>query len=205
VRTRTALSRPQRAAVAAAALLAATAFAGCGTGPRQDENEPEGEFPVELSQAQFPRAQRLGQTAPFSLTVRNTGDEAIPNIALTVDGFANPDAVPGAADPARPLWIVNAPPLGATTAYVNTWTLGSLKPGQERRFTWSVTSTVPGTHTISYRAGAGLDGKARAVADGGGAPSGSVTVRVSRRPRETTVDPETNELVVEGPRGGASS
>lgn len=204
MRTRTALSRPQRAAVAAAALLAAGLLSGCGSGPRQDENEPEGDFPVELSRAQFPRAQRLGQTAPFSLTVRNTGNETIPNVALTVDGFANPDAVPGAADPARPLWIVNAPPLGATTAYVNTWTLGALKPGQQRRFTWSVTAAVPGTHTVAYRAGAGLDGKARAVAGGGGAPSGSVTVRVSRRPRETTVDPETNELVVEEP-GGAST
>lgn len=204
MRTRRVPSRPRGAAIAAAALLAAGALAGCGSGPRQDENEPEGDFPVELSQAQFPRAQGLGQTAPFSVTVRNTGEETIPNLALTVDGFANPDAVAGSADPARPLWVVNAPPIGSTTAYVNTWTLGPLKAGQQRRFTWSVTAAVPGTHTISYRAGAGLHGKARAVAEGGGAPSGSVTVRVSRRPRETTVDPETNELVVEG-SGAASS
>lgn len=203
VRTRTALRRPRRAAIAAAALLAAGALAGCGSGPRQDENEPEGNFPVELSQASFPRAQGLGQTAPFSLAVTNIGDETIPDVALTVDGFANPDAVPGSADPARPLWIVNAGPLGATTAYVNTWTLGALRPGQTRRFTWSVTAAVPGTHTVSYRAGAGLHGKAVAVADGGGVPSGSVTVRVTRRPRETTVDPETNELVVGESRGAA--
>lgn len=205
VRTRTALRRPRRAAIAAAALLAASALAGCGSGPRQDENEPEGDFPVELSQASFPRAQGLGQTSPFSVTLRNTGSETIPNVALTVDGFADPDAVPGSADPSRPLWIVNAPPLGSTTAYVNTWALGPLRPGQAQRFTWSVTAAVPGTHTVSYRAAAGLHGKAQAVADGGGAPSGSVTVRVTRRPRETTVDPETNELVVEEPGGDAAS
>jgi hypothetical protein len=190
--------------MAAAALLASSALAGCGGGSPQDENEPEGDFPVAISQASFPRSQGLGQTSPFSVSVRNTGSETIPDVAVTVDGFANPDAVPGSADPARPLWVVNAGPLGATTAYVNTWTLGPLRPGQQRRFTWSVTATVPGTHTVSYRAGAGLHGKARAVAEGGGAPSGSVTVRVTRRPRETTVDPETNELVVEGSRDAAS-
>ena len=61
-------------------------------------------------------------------------------------------------------------------------------------FTWSVTSTVPGTHTVSYRAAAGLNGNARAVADGGGVPSGAVTVRVTRRPRSSTVNPETGAI-----------
>ncbi len=114
---------------------------------------------------------------------------------MTVDGFANPDAVPGAADPERPIWIVNVGPYGGKTAYVNTWALGPLKPGQARTFTWSVTSTVAGTHTVSYRAAGGLNGNARAVAEGGGVPGGAVTVRITRRPRESTVDPETGAVV----------
>jgi hypothetical protein len=179
--------------VSCAALLAACG----GGGERQDANEPDGDFPVELSQARFARVQDLGETSRFSVTVRNPGDETVPNIAMTVDGFSNPDAVPGAADPERPLWVVNAGPYGGKTAYVNTWALGPLKPGQARTFTWSVTSVVPGTHTVSYRAAGGLNGRARAVTEGEGVPGGTVTVRVTRRPRETTVDPETGEVVVE--------
>jgi hypothetical protein len=184
-----------RGAAIAAALLAASVAAGCGGGERQDVNEPEGDFPVEVSRASFPRLQGLGETAPFSVVVRNPGSETVPNVAMTVDGFANPDAVPGAADPQRPIWIVNVGPYGGKTAYVNTWALGPLKPGESKTFTWSVTSTIPGTHTVSYRAAGGLNGNARAVADGGGPPGGAVTVRVTRRPRESTVDPDTGAVV----------
>lgn len=184
-----------RGAAIAAALLAAAVLAGCGSGERQDAGEPEGDFPVQVGEARFPLVQRLGQTAPFSVVVRNPGSETIPNVAMTVDGFANPDAVPGSADPERPIWIVNAGPYGGKTAYVNTWALGPLKPGESKSFTWSVTSTVAGTHTVSYRAAGGLNGNARAVAEGGGAPGGAVTVRITRRPRESTVDPETGAVV----------
>ena len=184
-----------RGAAFAAALLAAAVVSGCGSGDPQDADEPEGTFPVELSKARFPRLQGLGETVRFSVTVRNPGSETVPNVAMTVDGFANPDAVPGAADPQRPIWIVNVGPYGGKTAYVNTWALGPLKPGQSRTFTWSVTSTVPGTHTVSYRAAGGLHGNARAVAEGGGVPDGAVTARVTRRPRESTVDPETGAVI----------
>lgn len=184
-----------RGAAIAAALLAATVALGCGSGEQQDANEPDGEYKVQMSRATFPRLQGLGETAPFKITVRNPGPETIPNVAMTVDGFANPDAVPGAADPQRPIWVVNVGPYGGKTAYVNTWALGPLKAGESKTFTWSVTSTVPGTHTVSYRAAAGLNGNARAVARGGGAPTGAITVRVTRRPRESTVDPETGAVI----------
>ena len=114
---------------------------------------------------------------------------------MTVDGFTNPDAVPGAADPQRPIWVINAGPIGGRTAYVNTWALGPLKPGQIRTFTWSVTSAVPGTHTLSYRVAGGLNGNARAVTQADGVPEGTVTVRVTRRARSSTVDPETGAVV----------
>lgn len=183
-----------RGAAIAAALLAAAVLSACGGGEQQDADEPEGTFKVEVSRAVFPRLQGLGETAPFAVTVRNPGTETVPNVTMTVDGFADPDAVPGAADPQRPIWIVNVGPYGGKTAYVNTWALGPLKPGQRKTFTWSVTSTVPGTHTVAYRAAGGLNGNARAVAEGGGVPGGAVTVRVTRRPRESTVNPETGAV-----------
>ena len=184
-----------RGAAIAAALLAAAVFSGCGGEDPQDANEPDGTFPVQVGKARFPRFQGLGETARFSVTVRNPGTETIPNVAMTVDGFANPDAVPGAADPQRPIWIVNTGPYGGKTAYVNTWALGPLKAGEARTFTWSVTSTVTGTHTVSYRAAGGLNGNARAVAKGGGVPGGAITARITRRPRESTVDAETGAVV----------
>jgi len=39
--------------------LAAVA-AGCGSGPRQDADEPSGNFPVQVVSASFPANQRLG-------------------------------------------------------------------------------------------------------------------------------------------------
>jgi hypothetical protein len=187
-----------RGAAIAAVLTAAALLAGCSGGTRQDASEPSAAYKVRVLRAQFPRLQGLGQTAPFSLTVRNAGTQTVPNLALTVDGFANPDAVPGAADPQRPIWIVNTGPIGGRTAYVNTWAMGPLRPGELRTYTWSVTSTVPGTHTLSYRVAGGLNGKARAVTPGGGVPEGSVTVRVTRRPRRSTVDPNTGAVVYNG-------
>ncbi len=119
-----------RGAAIAAALLAATVVSGCGGGERQDAGEKDASYPVQLSRPHFPRLQGLGETASFSIAVRNPGTETIPNIAMTLDGLNNPDAVPGAADPERPIWIINAGPVGGRTAYVNTWALGPLRPGQ---------------------------------------------------------------------------
>ena len=88
-----------RGAAIAAALLAATAASGCGGGgDRQDVNEKDASYPVQVTRAKFPRLQGLGETASFSVAVRNPGTETIPNIAMTLDGLNNPDAVPGAAD-----------------------------------------------------------------------------------------------------------
>ena len=56
---------------------------GCGGGERQDEDEPEGEFPVEIVGAEFPAKQRLAQTSDLTLSVANVGDETIPDLAVT--------------------------------------------------------------------------------------------------------------------------
>jgi hypothetical protein len=176
------------------AALCLLAVAGCGGGERQDENEPEGSFPVEVVRAAFPESQKLAKSSDLVVTVRNAGKETIPNIAMTVDGFNERKKDPDLADPSRPVFAVNgvqveiagfpeakdASPRGCDTAYVNTWACGPLKPNQQKTFRWSVTAVKAGDFKIDWRVAAGLDGKAKAVAAGGGlAPSGQFSGTIS--------------------------
>jgi hypothetical protein len=176
------------------ATLCLLAIAGCGGGERQDANEPEGNFPVEVVQAKFPESQKLAKSSSLVVTVRNAGRETIPNIAMTVNGFDRRSKQPDLADPNRPVFALNgvqveiagfpeakdASPRGCDTAYVNTWACGPLKPNQQKTFTWSVTAVQAGKFDVSWKVAAGLDGKAKAVAMGGGpAPRGSFSGTVS--------------------------
>jgi hypothetical protein len=52
-----------------------------------------------------------------------------------------------------------------------------------------------GTHRISYRVAAGLDGKAKARLDGGDRPEGTFTVRISKEPAQSRVDPESGDVI----------
>jgi hypothetical protein len=170
------------------------ALAGCGGGERQDENEPEGDFPVEVVRATFPEKQKLAKSSDMVVTVRNAGNDTIPNIAVTVNGFDKRKANPELADPSRPVFALNgvqvkiagfpeakdASPRGCDTAYVNTWACGPLKPKEQRTFRWSVTAVQAGNFKVDWRVAAGLDGKAKAVAAGGGpAPRGQFSGTIS--------------------------
>jgi hypothetical protein len=73
-----------RVAVGAMAALLATGVAACGGDERQDEDEPSGEFPVQVTSADFPTNQRLAQNTNLTLSVRNTGDKTIPDLAITI-------------------------------------------------------------------------------------------------------------------------
>ena len=176
------------------AALCLLAVAGCGGGERQDENEPEGDFAVEVVEAKFPESQKLAKSSDLVVTVRNAGQDTIPNIAMTVNGFDERKTDPDLADPNRPVFALNgvqveiagfpeakdAAPRGCDTAYVNTWACGPLKPNQEKTFRWSVTAVQAGDFKVSWRVAAGLDGKAKAVAMGGGpAPRGAFSGTIS--------------------------
>jgi hypothetical protein len=80
--------------------LCTVGLAACGGGERQDEDEPEGEFPVEITAAEFPAKQSLAETEELLLSVENTGSETIPNLAITIFTVANADDTAGEADPA---------------------------------------------------------------------------------------------------------
>jgi hypothetical protein len=187
-----------RHAVVPCAMVAGLAVAGCGGGPRQDANEPSGTFRVDVVRASFPTKQRLAKSARMVITVRNSGNKTVPNLAVTVSSFASRSEQAGLADPSRAVWIIDEGPRGGDTAYVNTWALGSLAPGSTRRFVWRVTAVQPGTHTVKWQVAAGLNGKAKAAMSDNRAPEGSFTVDVFDRPAQSRVDPATGKVVRNG-------
>jgi hypothetical protein len=196
------------------ATLCLLAVAGCGGGERQDENEPEGNFAVEVVDAKFPEDQKLAKSSDLVVTVRNAGDDTIPNIAMTVDGFDERKLDPDLADPNRPVFALNgvqveiagfpeakdAAPRGCDTAYVNTWACGPLRPNQQKTFRWSVTAVQAGNFNVRWRVAAGLDGKAKAVAVGGGpAPRGRFSGTISNEAPDVRVADD-GKTIVSGTR-----
>jgi hypothetical protein len=125
--------------VLALAGAASLVVAGCGGGSRQDEDEPEGNFPVEVVSATFPEEQKLAKDSKMEIVVRNAGTKEIPVISVTVEcpgqkgkadqndrsagsggspsgagsqggGFNYRSTFPGVADPSRPQFVVNTIP-----------------------------------------------------------------------------------------------
>jgi hypothetical protein len=69
-------------------VLLAAGVASCG-GSRQDANEPEGDFTVSIVSADFPSKQQLAQNTNLTLAVANSGDQTIPNLAITIFTTSN--------------------------------------------------------------------------------------------------------------------
>ena len=205
--------------------VAALAWGGAGCGSdaeRQDVDEPEGEFQVEVVAAKFQTEQRLAQTSDLTLEIENTGKEAVPELAVTIntgdEGASGPFSVrsdqPGLADPNRPVWILEngfpklasklasedlgaAPTGGATAVQTNTFSFGSLPPGDSREIVWRVTPVQSGTYTVRYELAAGLTGKAKAVTDDGSPVEGEFVVTITDKPPRARVD-DAGNVVIQG-------
>ena len=186
-----------RVAVLAIA-LAALAGTGCGS-ERQDENEPEGEFTLEVVDASFPARQSTAQSSTMRLAVRNTDDRELPNLAVTIategaDGdepasaFAVASTDSRLADRSKPVWIVDRGPEDGETAATNTWAVGPIVPGETRELEWRLTAVRPGSYTVNYRVSPGLYG--RAVPAGGQRTTGAFRVRISDEPVPARVNAE---------------
>ena len=90
----------------------------------------------------------------------------------------------------------DATPRGCDTAYVNTWACGPLKPDEEKTFRWTVTAVQAGDYRIDWRVAAGLDGKAKAVAAGGGpAPRGQFAGTISNAAPDVRVADDGHTIV----------
>jgi hypothetical protein len=200
--------------VAVAALLAA-----CGGESSSDSNERAGTYRLQVSEASFPTEQQLGQTSLLHLGVRNSGDETVPNLTMTISiggqegsdstlpfGVRDPGA--GIAQPDRPAWVLAAgyPKLkgsdergGATTSNAKTFAFGPLKPGKSTDAVWKLVAVKAGDYTIEYRVGAGLASDIHAKTKGDVAPGGSFVVDVTSDLPDTEVTPSGE--VVEIDRG----
>jgi hypothetical protein len=116
--------RGAKAQIAAgmAALALTWGLSACGGGEDpQDANEPSGSFQVEVAKAKFPERQLLVDTSDLQLEINNVGDQAIPDLAVTIYTTPNPSPAgtpkadgsfqvqldePDLADPNRPVWIL---------------------------------------------------------------------------------------------------
>lgn len=197
-------------ALAVPAAVAALAAAGCG-GQRQDANEPSGHFRVAVTGASFPARQSLSQHATMRIAVRNADKRTLPDVAVTVEtrprggSGAAPDAFGQAnagdsrlADADQPVWVLDSGPGGGSTAYANTWALGSMFPGETKTFEWRLLPARAGAYTVSYRVSPGLNGKAKPAR--GRRTRGSFQVAISDQPVPARVDDSGN--VVRGEQAG---
>jgi hypothetical protein len=82
------LKARKRIGIGILGVLLAAGVASCG-GTRQDANEPEGNFPVSIVSADFPSKQQLAENTNLTLAVENSGDQAIPNLAITIFTTSN--------------------------------------------------------------------------------------------------------------------
>jgi hypothetical protein len=193
--------------LAAGVLAGACALgvAACGGGERQDANEPDRSFRLEVVDASFPTRQAIADSSTLKIDVRNADKDAVPNVTVTIGtgtgkdaggsvAFASDIQDTTVADRSRPVWIVDRGPKGGDTAYTNTWSLGRLKPGATRRFVWHLTAVKPGRYTVDYTVSPGLTGKSTLAGNRG---KGSFRVRISDKPPVSHIDDAGN--VVRGP------
>lgn len=212
--------RPRAVVAGLAAGALALALAACGDDSSEGETtEAAGAYPVRVVTAKFPTRQRLGETTLLRLSVRNAGDEAIPQLAVTFTiageegrdsklpfGFRDPQ--PGVAQPDRPVWVLSekyprlagsSQSAGAETANSGTFEFGRLKPDETVEAVWQLSAVKTGEFDLLYEIGAGLGGEAKAEAPGGGDAGGSFVVRVTEVPPETVVGDRGEVEVVETP------
>jgi len=188
-----------RAAIAGVlAALLAVALAACGGGTSSDANEPAGNYFLEVTKAEFPTKQELGQTSLLRLGLRNSGHKAIPalTVSISIAGqegrasnlpFGIHDPQPELAQPDRPVWVLAAhypkfagssEPGGAEGSNPKTFDFGPLKPGATANVVWKLSAVKSGRYALLYTVGAGLSGTAKAKTTGGAAPGGSFDVRI---------------------------
>jgi hypothetical protein len=220
---RTHASRSRLRALTTGVLAAALAvsIASCGGEASSDANEASGNFPVRVTEAEFPTSQRLGQTSLMHLGIRNAGEKKIPALTVTVSiagkegqsstiPFGIRDPQPDLAQPDRPVWVLSAryprfagssEPAGGETPNPRTYDFGPLKAGATTNLVWKLNAVKAGRYTLLYSIDAGLGGGAKATGPGGVRAGGSFVVRIDDAPYGTEVRPN-GEVAPTGETGG---
>jgi hypothetical protein len=202
--------------VAVAALLPA-----CGESS-SDSNEAAGTYRVQVTEASFPTAQRLGQTSLLQLGIRNSGKKTIPALTVTISvagkegaesslpfGIRDPQA--GLAQADRPVWVLSqtyprlvdsSEPGGASSSNRKTFVFGPLKAGKSTEAVWKLSAVKAGKFTLLYRIDAGLSGEAKAVTGNDVAPGGSFATEISSELPETEVTDSGRIVEIGKGRGG---
>lgn len=202
-------NRGRTRAAIALGLSVAMGVAACGGGETtKDATEASGDFPVEVTRATFEARQNVSGTSDLTLAVTNTGDEDIPQLAITIwtgkGGVA--DAKPqGSFNLAEPVWLQapgypkllgdgvtaenadGAPSAGAVVAQTDTYGFGALPADESRTVVWRVTPVRAGDYTVHYAVSAGLKGGAKAVTAEGDPAVGAFDVKIDDAPRGSCV------------------
>jgi hypothetical protein len=191
-------------------LLVVPLIAACGGGASQGADEPDGTFKIEVTGATFPQRQHVAQNVRMRLRVHNADQQTLRNVAVTVETKANGVNAPaafgqrslgqGLSDSERPIWVLDEGPHGGDTAYVNTWSAGTLRAGETRLLTWRLVATRAGRYSVGYRISPGLTGKAQAAR---GRTSGSFDVTIDDEPVPARVGP--GGRVIRGETAGGAS
>lgn len=178
--------------------------------------EPVGDFQVQVTKAKFPNRQHISDQTDLQLAVKNTGDKAVPDLAITIftgtgkfpqaDGSFNIRLDdPNLANPSRPVWILEneypkllgpgvttknldkQPTAGAAAAQTDTFQFGELAPGDTKAVDWRLTPAKNGTYTVQYVVAAGLQGNAKAVTADGSPVRGQFVVTIKSKPPQECV------------------
>jgi hypothetical protein len=128
---------------------------------------------VQVTRAELPARQRVGEAVTLRVRIRNVGARTLPLAAVAIatragagpasPGFGTRRADPRLADANRPVWVLARGPAEGATAYDATWAVGPLRPGASRVLTWRLVPSIPGRYAVSYVLTPGLDGRARAA------------------------------------------
>lgn len=205
--------------VAVAVLLAA-----CGDEESSDANERGGGYQLEVVDTSFPAEQRLGQTSLLRMAVKNTGEQTVPMLTVTIGvggkrgadssiPFAIHDPQAGLAQADRPVWVLaeryprfagSARPAGSSTSNERTFAFGELKPGATARVVWKLSAVRAGDWKLLYRVGAGLGTQVHAETASGEAPGGTIVAEISSKLPEVEVtdDGEVVDIEPGDRRGG---
>ncbi|MDA0162799.1 hypothetical protein OM076_21175 [Solirubrobacter ginsenosidimutans] len=172
-----------------AVIVLAVLATGCGAAERQDADEPSGEFKVQIVSATFPKRQHIAESVQLRVRVKNADDETLRNVAVTVEtkpvegnaaiSFGQRSNDPALADSGRPIWVLDAGPVGGDVVTVNTWSAGTLGPGESKVLVWKLVASRAGRFTVDYRVSPGLTGRATAAQ---GDTSGSFDVTIADLP-----------------------